>query len=78
MRNEIESVTIMAGNCVRGLNGRLAPNAYSGLKRGIDAVGWLFVAFAIAITAIAAVIAYQGNVREFGSTKSTTEGRGTQ
>ena len=50
------------------------PNA----KRGIDAVGWLFVAFAIAITAIAAVIAYEGNVREFGSTKSTTEGRGTQ
>jgi hypothetical protein len=50
----------------------------SGLKRGIDAVGWLFVAFAIAITAIAAVIAYQGNVREFGSTKSTREGRGTQ
>jgi hypothetical protein len=36
------------------------------------------MAFAIAITAIAAVIAYEGNVREFGSTKSTTEGRGTQ
>jgi hypothetical protein len=45
---------------------------------GIDAVGRLFVAFAIAITAIAAVIAYEGNVREFGSSKSTTEGRGTQ
>jgi hypothetical protein len=74
MRNDIESVTIMAGNCVRGLNGRLVPDA----KKGIDAVGWLFVVFAIAITAIAAVIAYEGNVRVFGSIKSTTEGRGTQ
>ena len=28
---------------------------------GIDAVGWLFLAFAAAIIAVAVVIAYEGN-----------------
>jgi hypothetical protein len=28
---------------------------------GIDAVGWLFLAFAVAITAAAAMIAYEAN-----------------
>jgi hypothetical protein len=31
---------------------------------GIDAVGWLFLAFACAIIAVAAVIAYEANVAQ--------------
>jgi hypothetical protein len=36
-------------------------------KSRIDAVGWLFVAFAVATAAIAAVIAYEGNETQIAS-----------
>jgi hypothetical protein len=34
---------------------------------GIDAVGWLFLAFACAIIAVTAVIAYEANDRNFAN-----------
>jgi hypothetical protein len=34
----------------------------------IDTVGWIFVAFAVAITVIAAVVAYQGGGRMIANT----------
>ena len=37
----------------------------------IDTVGWIFVAFAVAITAIAAVVAYQGSSAMIANTPTS-------
>jgi len=34
----------------------------------IDAVGWIFIAFAVAVTVIAAVVAYHGSGRMIANT----------
>jgi len=37
----------------------------------IDTVGWIFVAFAIAITAVAAMVAYQGSDTTIANTPAS-------